>query len=87
MNYKNIVEGRFIARPNRFVAYAEINGRTEVCHVKNTGRCKELLTEGCTVWHGFVGFDSVRDAVAEDFDRVSESFGVSGTRIDCDRTE
>ena len=36
---------------------------------------------------GFVGFDSVRDAVAEDFDRVSESFGVSGTRIDCDRTE
>lgn len=50
MNYKNIVEGRFIARPNRFVAYAEINGRTEVCHVKNTGRCKELLTEGCTVW-------------------------------------
>lgn len=50
MNYKNIVEGRFIARPNRFVAYAEINGRTEVCHVKNTGRCRELLTEGCTVW-------------------------------------
>jgi len=50
MKYKNIVEGRFIARPNRFVAYAEINGRTEVCHVKNTGRCRELLTEGCTVW-------------------------------------
>lgn len=50
MKYKNIVEGRFISRPNRFVAYAEINGRTEVCHVKNTGRCRELLTEGCTVW-------------------------------------
>lgn len=50
MDYKNIVEGRFISRPNRFVAYAEINGRTELCHVKNTGRCRELLIPGCTVW-------------------------------------
>lgn len=50
MRYDNIVKGKFLSRPNRFVAYAEINGRTEKCHVKNTGRCKELLTEGCTVW-------------------------------------
>ena len=50
MNYGNIVKGKFLARPNRFVAYAEIDGRIEKCHVKNTGRCKELLTEGCTVY-------------------------------------
>lgn len=50
MRYKNIVEGRFISRPNRFVANVEIDGKTEVCHVKNTGRCRELLTEGAQVW-------------------------------------
>ncbi len=50
MVYRNITEGRFISRPNRFIAYAEINGTVEKCHVRNTGRCKELLTEGCTVW-------------------------------------
>ena len=50
MRYKNIVEGRFVSRPNRFVANVEIDGKTEVCHVKNTGRCRELLTEGAQVW-------------------------------------
>ncbi|MCM1023379.1 MAG: DNA/RNA nuclease SfsA [Prevotella sp.] len=50
MRYKNIAEGRFIARPNRFVAYVDVGGKTEVCHVKNTGRCRELLTEGARVW-------------------------------------
>ncbi|MDE6746036.1 MAG: DNA/RNA nuclease SfsA [Oscillospiraceae bacterium] len=50
MRYKNIVEGRFISRPNRFVANVEIDGKIEVCHVKNTGRCRELLTEGAQVW-------------------------------------
>ena len=50
MRYKNIVEGRFISRPNRFVANVEIGGKTEACHVKNTGRCRELLTEGTQVW-------------------------------------
>lgn len=43
MKYSNIVEGRFISRPNRFIAYVEIDGKEEICHVKNTGRCKELL--------------------------------------------
>lgn len=42
--------GRFLARPNRFIAHIAINGQTEVCHVKNTGRCRELLPEGATVW-------------------------------------
>ncbi len=50
MKYNNITEGKFLSRPNRFVAYAEVNGIPEKCHVKNTGRCRELLTEGCTVW-------------------------------------
>lgn len=49
MKYKSIARGRFIARPNRFIAYVEIDGATEVCHVKNTGRCKELLIEGAEV--------------------------------------
>ena len=50
MEYQNIVPGRFLARPNRFIAHIEINGKEEVCHVKNTGRCKELLTPGAQVW-------------------------------------
>lgn len=43
MKYNNIVKGRFISRPNRFIAHAEIDGKEEICHVKNTGRCRELL--------------------------------------------
>lgn len=50
MKYENMVAGRFLSRPNRFIAMVEINGNEEVCHVKNTGRCKELLPYGATVW-------------------------------------
>lgn len=50
MKYNNAVKAKFLTRPNRFVAYVELNGRIEKCHVKNTGRCRELLVEGCTVW-------------------------------------
>ena len=50
MQYKKIVEGRFISRPNRFVAYVDIGGEKTAVHVKNTGRCKELLVEGATVY-------------------------------------
>ena len=42
--------GRFLARPNRFIAHVEIDGQTEVVHVKNTGRCLELLPVGAEVW-------------------------------------
>ena len=49
MKYKRIIKGKFISRPNRFIAHVEIEGQVEVCHVKNTGRCKELLVPGCTV--------------------------------------
>lgn len=50
MIYRNIVEGKFISRPNRFIANVEVNGKTEICHVKNTGRCKELLQSGARVF-------------------------------------
>lgn len=50
MRYKNIVPGIFQARPNRFIAHVEIDGQVEVCHVKNTGRCRELLIPGVQVW-------------------------------------
>ncbi|ROR28732.1 sugar fermentation stimulation protein A [Mobilisporobacter senegalensis] len=50
MKYENMVEGTFIERPNRFIAHALINENMEVCHVKNTGRCKELLIPGSKVY-------------------------------------
>ena len=50
MRYENIVEGRFLSRPNRFIARVLINGREQTVHVKNTGRCRELLTENARVY-------------------------------------
>ena len=50
MQYKNIVPGVFLNRPNRFIAHIEIGGRQEICHVKNTGRCRELLPAGARVF-------------------------------------
>ena len=50
MKYNNIVKGKFIERPNRFIAKVEIDGTTETVHVKNTGRCRELLVKGTTVY-------------------------------------
>lgn len=49
MRYPDITEGKFIDRPNRFVAHVEINGHPETVHVKNTGRCRELLLPGSRV--------------------------------------
>ncbi len=50
MKYDNITEGTFLARPNRFIAEVDIQGKKERVHVKNTGRCRELLIPGCEVW-------------------------------------
>ena len=50
MKYNNIQEGIFLERPNRFIAYVQIEGVRTICHVKNTGRCKELLIPGVTVY-------------------------------------
>ncbi|HHX72794.1 MAG TPA: DNA/RNA nuclease SfsA [Clostridiales bacterium] len=49
MHYPNTQTGFFLSRPNRFVALVDLNGETVVCHVKNTGRCKELLIPGAKV--------------------------------------
>ena len=50
MQYQNVVSGRFLDRPNRFIAHVEIDGQVQTVHVKNTGRCKELLVPGATVY-------------------------------------
>ena len=50
MTYENITKARFISRPNRFIAEVEADGVRQTVHVKNTGRCKELLIPGCDVW-------------------------------------
>lgn len=49
MKYQNIKEALFLERPNRFIAYAKLNDEIVTCHVKNTGRCKELLIPGETI--------------------------------------
>lgn len=50
MKYEHIRQGIFKSRPNRFIAHVELDGEIVSCHVKNTGRCKELLLEGVTVF-------------------------------------
>lgn len=50
MQYTSMVSGHFLERPNRFIAHVEIDGQTQICHVKNTGRCRELLLPGVVVW-------------------------------------
>ena len=49
MKYREIADGIFVDRPNRFIAYVEVNGAVETVHVKNTGRCRELLLPGTAV--------------------------------------
>ena len=50
MNYTNVKEAEFLSRPNRFIAEVCLDGEIKVCHVKNTGRCRELLVPGARVW-------------------------------------
>lgn len=50
MKYSNMKKGNFLSRPNRFIAHVMIDGREEIVHVKNTGRCKELLVDGSEVY-------------------------------------
>lgn len=50
MKYSKVQAGIFKSRPNRFIAYVEVDGEVKTCHVKNTGRCKELLIPGVTVY-------------------------------------
>ncbi len=50
MQYSQMVEGIFLKRPNRFIAHVKIGDDVQICHVKNTGRCRELLPVGAQVW-------------------------------------
>lgn len=50
MKYQNIKEAKFLSRPNRFVAQIKIDGKVEICHVKNTGRLRELLIPGTDIY-------------------------------------
>ena len=50
MHYQEVKKGTFLTRPNRFIAHVELDGNVEICHVKNTGRCRELLLPGTEVW-------------------------------------
>ena len=50
MTYEHIVAGTFVSRPNRFIAHVALDGAPVVCHVKNTGRCRELLVPGAAVY-------------------------------------
>ena len=49
MKYREIVDGIFLDRPNRFIAHVDVNGTVETVHIKNTGRCRELLLTGAAV--------------------------------------
>ena len=57
MKYENIVQGRFLERPNRFIAHVEVSGEKVIAHVKNTGRCKELLVPGAILYLQDFGAD------------------------------
>lgn len=54
MQYQSVTAGTFLERPNRFIAMVDLDGQTERVHVKNTGRCRELLVPGYKVYlaHG-----------------------------------
>ena len=74
MIYKNITKAIFIDRPNRFIAHADVNGRVETVHIKNTGRCKELLILGAEVW--LTASDNPLRKTAYDLVAVRKSNGV-----------
>ena len=67
MKYENIHKALFISRPNRFIAKVRMDDHEETVHVKNTGRCRELLIPGAEVWltaPGTPGRKTVYDLVA-----------------------
>ncbi len=74
MRYRNVIRAAFIDRPNRFIARVDINGRRETVHVKNTGRCRELLLPGADVW--LSGSDNPNRKTAWDLIAVRKSNGL-----------
>lgn len=79
MRYLNIVPGTFLARPNRFIAKVLVEGVEETVHVKNTGRCKELLVPGCRVW--LERSDNPRRKTLYDLVTVEKPLEGGGTKI------
>ena len=78
MKYENIKIARFISRPNRFIAHIEVDGKKEICHVKNTGRCRELLVPGATVFVQEVNSESRKTK----YDLISVYKGTTLINID-----
>lgn len=74
LKYSNITKAQFLSRPNRFIAEVETDGRKEIVHVKNTGRCKELLIPGCEVW--LTAPDSPNRKTKYDLVAVRKSTGI-----------
>jgi len=74
MRYRNVIRGAFLDRPNRFIAHVEIGGRPETVHVKNTGRCRELLLPGAEVW--LAGSDNPARKTAYDLIAVRKQNGL-----------
>ena len=66
MKYREIVDGVFLDRPNRFIAHVDVNGTVETVHVKNTGRCRELLLPGAAVRLEIVEQREMKDTGASD---------------------
>ena len=66
MKYREIVDGIFLDRPNRFIAHIDVNGAVEIVHVKNTGRCRELLLPGAAVRLEIVEQREMKDTGASD---------------------
>ena len=74
MRYRNVIPASFIDRPNRFIAHVEIDGRLETVHVKNTGRCRELLLPGAEVF--LAGSENPERKTAWDLIAVRKSNGL-----------
>ena len=74
MKYRNVIRAGFIDRPNRFIAHVDIDGRRETVHVKNTGRCRELLLPGAEVF--LSGSDNPDRKTAWDLIAVRKSNGL-----------
>ena len=80
MQYSNVIPGRFVSRPNRFLAQVKTADGVQTCHVKNTGRCAELLLPGAPVWLQRFGTDAKRKTK---FDLIAVQKGALLLNIDC----
>ena len=78
MQYENVVQGRFLSRPNRFIAVVDIGGTETVCHVKNTGRCRELLVLAVAT-----SIDALAVGVTFSMVELSVSIGLAVALIGC----